>query len=349
MASPRPRPLPALHRLFPNVYYGWIVTAACSVLSFLVVGIGFYGMVVFLDALVVDRGWDRASVSGATSLYWITTGVTGIAIGRAIDRAGTRGFMAAGAVAMSGALLAIGAIREPWQLYPVYVLLGIGFALCGSVPVGAIMTRWFVARRARAMSLSMTGVSLGGMLLVPWMTALVQSEGLQATVGVLAVLLVVVVLPLTAFVLRFDPADHGLQADGVKGEGAPPGAFAARAHDVQHRLWRRREVLRTRTFWMLAASFGLLLFCQVAFLMHQLAYLREPLGPAVAALAVSATAGSSMVARLVVGVFADRVRKRELGVALFVLQAAALVIFIQATTPFGLFAGAILMGVTIGN
>ncbi|MCZ6783597.1 MAG: MFS transporter, partial [Proteobacteria bacterium] len=215
MASPRPRPLPALHRLFPNVYYGWIVTAACSVLSFLVVGIGFYGMVVFLDALVVDRGWDRASVSGATSLYWITTGVTGIAIGRAIDRAGTRGFMAAGAVAMSGALLAIGAIREPWQLYPVYVLLGIGFALCGSVPVGAIMTRGFVARRARAMSLSMTGVSLGGMLLVPWMTALVQSEGLRVTVGVLAVLLVAVVLPLTAFVLRFDPVDHGLQPDGV--------------------------------------------------------------------------------------------------------------------------------------
>ena len=155
------RPLPALHRLAPRLFYGWMVTAGAFLLSFVIVGVGFYGLTIFLDALCLDRGWSRASVSGATTFYFLTSGATGTLIGRAVDRYGPRGWIAGGALLMSVGLFAIGRVREPNGLFWVYFLMAVGFGMSSAVPTNAILARWFVARRARAVSFSHTGVSVG--------------------------------------------------------------------------------------------------------------------------------------------------------------------------------------------
>jgi MFS family permease len=90
------RALPAVHRLAPRVFYGWFVAVGASLLAFVSVGIGFYGIGVFLDALCSARGWSRASVSGATSLYFVVSGLAGTVIGRSVDRHGARGWILAG-------------------------------------------------------------------------------------------------------------------------------------------------------------------------------------------------------------------------------------------------------------
>jgi hypothetical protein len=60
--------LPALHRLFPHVYYGWIVVAGTFLQSMVCVGIGFYSQQVLVDALPAVRGFDRVEVSAASSV-----------------------------------------------------------------------------------------------------------------------------------------------------------------------------------------------------------------------------------------------------------------------------------------
>ncbi|MEE8580890.1 MAG: MFS transporter [Myxococcota bacterium] len=107
--------------------------------------------------------------------------------------------------------------------------------------------------------------------------------------------------------------------------------------------------MRSRTFWLLALSFAAILFCQVGFLMHQLAFLRERMEPTAAALAISTTAGASMVARLVVGSFADRVRIQRLGVLLFLLQAGTLLGFSRAPDAASLYVASLVLGFSIGN
>ena len=344
----RPRPLPALDRLLPGVFYGWIVIAGTFLLSCIVVGVGFYGLAVFLDALCTERGWSRPAVSFATTLYFVTSGIAGSAIGRSVDRRGARVWFAGGGIVMALAVLAIGQVEVAWQLVIVYPLLAVGFAMTGPVPTGSLITRWFVTRRALAMSVANTGVSVGGIVLVPLTAAMIQDQGLEVTTRWLALLLVASTLPMAFFVLRSDPRDHGLEPDGGPPAPAPsPEPDAAALAD--QRLWSTREALRTRTFWTLVVAFGGILFCQVGVAMHQLSLLRGHLEPGTAALAVSTTAFGSAAARLVVGTFADRVSKRRLCVLLMVLQAAAILGFSLARGGVPLFVASIAFGFTIGN
>jgi sugar phosphate permease len=345
LPDPPFRPLPAVHRLAPGVYYGWIITAGTALLSFVAVGVGFYGMAVLMDGLCSERGWSRTEVSFATSVYFVTSGISGTLVGRWVDRRGGRGAIAAGAVLMAAALLAIGHIDAAWQLLLFYPLLAVGFSMAGGVPASAIIAHWFEAKRARAMSLSYTGVSIGGVVLVPLATGLIASRGLATATAVLAALIVVVALPVALFVLRWDPREHGLLPDGRRAaeEQASAAPFGS-AHP-----WTVAEALRTSTFWILVAAFGGILLCQVGVAMHQISLLRVHMDATQAAFAVSTTAAGSIVARLVVGTFADRVDKRRLGAGLMLVQAGAIATFALASQTTALYAASLLFGFTIGN
>jgi MFS family permease len=322
------RPLPLLGRLLPGVFYGWVVALGSALVAFVCVGIGFYSIAVFLDALVEAHGWSKASVSGASTLYFVVTGVTGTLVGRAIDRYGGRAWIAGGACLLGTGLILVGRVTAPWQLYGVYALMAVGFSMSSNVPTTALITRWFIQLRVRAMSVSQTGVSLGGMVIVPLATGLIQTEGLGFATRVLAGLVVGISLPVTLLVLRWDPGDYGLEPDG------------SRASRVDNPLLE--DSVQRRVF-------AAILFSQVGMLVHELAFLRQHLSPAAAALGVSTTAAGSMLGRLAVGAFADRVDKRRLCMALFGVQACALIGFTLASGSVALYLAAFCFGSTIGN
>jgi MFS family permease len=344
--QPPPRPLPRISRLVPGTYYGWLVAMGAMVLSFATAGIGFYGQVILLDGLSAVHDWPKASVAWASSLYFVVSGVSGALIGRAIDRSGARAWILTGTLLMAVALVAIGRASSPSQLFLLYPLFAAGTGMASTVPTNAIITRWFVSQRARAMSVSHTGVSLGGIVLVPLATWLIHGEGIGFATSVLAILLLGLALPVTLFVLREEPKRYGLVPDGGR---EPRLQNPLLSESAQQRIWRARGALQTRTFWVLASAFSGMLFAQLSVLIHQLSFLREQMGPSAAALAVSLTAAASIGGRLLVGVLADRVEKRRLGAGLFLFQACAVLAFSQVDSVHGLYLTAFLFGSTVGS
>lgn len=339
--SPQALPLPGVHRLRPSVYYGWYIIAASFALSFVSVGIGFYGQTVFLDGLIREHGWSKGSVSGASSVYFMTTGLVGIGVGRVVDRVGSRLPIFAGALSMAGALVWLGHIREPQELYAVYLLLAASFAMGSAIPLSSLVNRWFVRERARAMSFSQTGVSVGGLILVPLATTWIADEGIRAATQGLAVLVLLVILPINLWVLREDPHPFGLRPDDDEVEPATPGATAKPE-------WTARQAVRTRTFQLLAASFGAILVCQTGLAVHHLHLLREHLDTTAAAFGAATIPVGSIVGRLVVGRIADRIDKRRVAAGLFATQALSLAALGLATTPAGLLPASVVFGLTVG-
>lgn len=339
---PPVRRLPAIHRLRPELFYGWYIVAGAFVLSFVSVGIGFYGQAVFLDGLIRENGWSRASVSGASTLYFITTGLVGMGVGRIVDRVGTRLPLFVGAFAMATALVWLGFIEEPYELYPVYLLLAASFSMSSAIPLSTLINQWFVRGRARAMSFSQTGVSVGGLFLLPLATALIAAEGIRTATQWLALGVLAVVLPITAWVVRERPREFGLAPDD------DPRSAVDASHESSQGTWSARAVLRTGGFRLLALAFGAILICQTGLAVHHLHFLREHLDTSAAAFGAATLPIGSIFGRLVVGRIADRIDKRWVTSGLFATQALALAGLSLATHATALLVGSVLFGLTIG-
>jgi MFS family permease len=346
-ATPVRTPLAA--RLFPSAtFYGWYIALACSLLMFVTVGVGYYGLAVFLGPLRDAHGWSNAAVSGATGLYFTVSGITGAIIGPRIDRNGPLRTQLVGIVLLAGAVSLIGVVDQLWQLYAVYTVLAIGFGMSTAVSVNAILARWFVNRRARAMSISFTGVSVGGVLLAPLGTALIDAGGLELAGPVLAVIILALGIPVILGVLVFDPTEMGLLPD----DGAPPPKVvrASLGDAIQRRPWTRREAAGTVAFWAILVGFVLVLTAQTGFVIHQISFLEERFGSAsTAAFALSVTALGSIVARLVVGMFADNLDKRLLTIGLLVVQGCAVLGVVAVESTVVTYALVLVVGFTIGN
>lgn len=339
------RPLPSVHRLFPGLYYGWFVVAGTFVLSFVSVGIGFYGQTVFLDALIHEKGWSKASVSGGSTLFFMASGVAGVMVGRAVDRWGSRRMLGAGALCMATALLWLGRIARPYELYLVYTLLAASFAMSAAIPLTGLVNRWFVTQRSRAMSLSQTGVSVGGLVLVPVATTFIAAHGFRSATTLLALLVLAVVLPVVFLILRDDPGAHGLTPDG--GRPARPRSARTMA-PIAERSWRARDAVRTRAFVLLAASFGAILLCQTGVAVHHLHLLRQHLDTSAAAFGAATIPVGSIVGRLLAGRFADQFDKRHVAAALFLIQALAIAALSASSRPAPLLIASVSFGLTIG-
>ena len=343
---PESKSLPAVHRLFPGLFYGWIVVGGTSLQLMVCVGIGFYSQQVLVDALPLARGFDRVDVSAASSLFFLLTGLVGFLIGPLIDRAGARVIIFFGALIQAIALTWIGQIDSAGWLPVTFALLAFGFALSTSVPTGALITRWFIARRAFATTLSQTGVSIGGAIMIPLATYWIWEHGLEWTTSQLAITIAIVTLPIVIFVLRWDPLDYGLEPDGSI-ELAQNNSLLSM--ESQRREWTRSEALRTGAFWRLSAAFGFGLAAQVGMIAHQLAALTEEIPREIAMWGASLIPIGSVVGRLIVGIIADRFEKRRVAVALFLIQGFGILAFSFSDTPLSLFLSTGLFGLTIGS
>jgi sugar phosphate permease len=358
MTTVSPPSLPFAARVLPRtmfgrpVFYGWYIAIACAILMFVGVGVGYYGLPIFLKPLKDEHGWSTGQVSWAGSIYFLISGLTGAIIGPFIDRVGPKRFMLGGMIinGLSGA--AIGFVDSLWQLYAVYVVFAVGFGLSSSVAISAIMTRWFVRKRALATSISSTGVSLGGMLIAPLASGLIAAGGLSLATPILGALVLAVGIPVAVLVLAWDPQGMGLHPDGDDPANGPAPAprSAALSQATQLRAWSRNEAMRTVSFWAVLIAFMLILVSQTGYIFHQVAFLEDRLGSRnAAAFTISVTAFGSVIARLVVGIFADNIDRRLLSAFLFIVQGTCILLITRIEDTAAIWALTLLFGFTIGN
>lgn len=349
-AAAPPRP-PFAHRFVKGrIFYGWLIVIGCVITNFVTVGVGYYGQSIFLKPLRDEHGWSASIVSSASGMYFITAGVSSFLVGPFLDRIGPRRFMLTGAVLTGGAAVALGHISEPWQLFACYFVMALAFGIGAGVAVSSLLTKWFIENRAKALSISSTGVSLGGAILVPVGSGLIGRGGLELAAPVLGVAVIVIAVPILLAVVSATPQSLGLHPDGRTAEESQLRATTTSAGQYQH--WTRREAARTVPFWALVIGFALSLAAQTGVLIHQLAYLQADhrLGSrSAAAFAVTVTTIGSIVARLIVGSFADRAPKVPLTVAFVTLQGICIGVYSVAHATALLYVAALVFGTTVGN
>jgi MFS family permease len=326
-----------------RVFDGWVVVGAVSIVLLVAGGLGFYGLSVYLKELKDARGFSVGWISGATSLFFVVGGVVGLGVARMIERRDARIVIAAGGLVAGIALALLGQVQTLWQLYLVDTLLAVGNACCFLVPGTTVVTRWFHRRRSVALSISSTGISVGGLIFTPLATILIDRLGIGPASSILGAVWAIVVVPTAVFIWP-DPASRGQRPDGddpdahasVDAGGAPAGVPYA-------------EAIHSPFFRSLVVAYVFGLTAQVGALIHLFNRVSDDASKGVAGAAVLCVALASVVFRLLGGVVAERFPLRRLTVIMFAVQALSLVVLSVGTSTAVLLFGSVLFGATVGN
>jgi len=320
---------------------GWWVVAGCFLVLMINSGFAFYGLAVYLNAFSNEKGWALGTISFGTTIFFIVGGAAGMWVAKLIARFDVRYVLVGGAAIAGASLGLLGQVRTQWQMFLVYGVFALGYAGAGLVPATTVVTRWFHANRAVALSVASTGLSVGGIVITPFAKRFIDENGMAATTPWLGLILFVTIVPVALFLVRPDPELEGWAPDGVRrsvGEVAP--ALTGLTFN---------EAVATKFYKAVTIGYIFALGSQVGGIQQLVKLVEGRTDPATARFAVTALAATSVVARLVGGRVVQLMPMMRFTAALAALQCLALLGLAFFQTTVLIFGAIIVFGLTIGN
>lgn len=186
-------------------------------------------------------GLSASEYGSAYSLATLVSAATVVWAGGLIDRVSLRAYAVAVALGLAVALTVLSQANGLLTLLLGFYLLRLfGQSL---LPHGGMtsMSRYFVAERGRAISIAMSGVPLGEIILPLMAVAMIAAIGWQASFGLIAVAAVLVLIPFMLWLLSRSELPLTPVATGGK-------AAASLAGDMPGA--GRREMLHDYRFWL---------------------------------------------------------------------------------------------------
>src|SRR5262244_4455529 len=195
-------------------FHGWNVVAATFVMALLSFGLGFYGLSVYVATLERVHGWSASVVSAPVTVYYVAGALLTVVMADLYARFGPRSVVATGGVAMAAGLLLLGRVDTPWQLYPAFLVMSIGWGAMSGAAINIILAPWFERRRGLAVSIAFNGATLGGVIIAPALIPLIGLVGFTSAHAIAALILIVVLVAIAARIMRRAPEELSLSPDG---------------------------------------------------------------------------------------------------------------------------------------
>ena len=149
-------------------------------------------------------GWSATQLAFGYSLQPVQNGLLGPAQGWMIERWGPKNVMRVGALMFGGGFILFSRINSLPAFYAAFIVMAVGASLSGFMTIMTTLVQWFERRRASAMSIARTGMSVGGML-VPLVAFSLVTFGWRQTAFVSGIIVLAVMLPLS-WLMRPTPA-----------------------------------------------------------------------------------------------------------------------------------------------
>jgi len=299
-------------------------------------GAFWQGFGAFFDPIVDQFGWSRATTSAAMSLQRTETGAISPFVGYFIDKFGPRNVMLVGTVILSLGFILLSRIQNLWQFYAVFLVITLGLSFGTFLVVTTTVANWFVEKRARAMSITMAGSGLGG-ILVPVIVWLIATTDWRTGLIYVGIGFFLVGIPVS-FTMKSRPEDYGLLPDG-----ADPDDFSGDQADGTRKPgfldevnFTAKQALKTRAFWQLSLSMGASQLIISASIHHIPAISSFGMSRGTAALVILGVSLFSVFGRLASGYMGDQMDKRKVIAIAFVFQFIGTLAFAFTSSPWHL-------------
>jgi MFS family permease len=310
----------------------WIVFG--SVLGLIVgnVTILQFSTSVLMKPIMAEFGWARTVPSAAVGLGSLFAAIATPFVGRLIDRRGIRPVTLACITLFALATAAMSVAPASALVFlAMFSVVGLFSSGQAPLPYAKSIAAAFDARRGIALGIAMTGVGLGAALIPKLSQTYLANFGWRGAFLALGITVFVIAFPAVALFLR-EPV--------ARRDGAPvatlPGMDA-------------REVVRSRSFWIMATVFVCMPIVANGIIFHLVALLTDRNIPADRAVAVFAAIGPSLiVGRLLCGWCLDRFHGPHVATVFIALPALGVLVLLSGTDVAVTAAGAVLVGLGLG-
>ena len=328
-----------------GIYYGWLIVAASFFISLLTVG-GRNGFGVFVIPMSEEFEWDRGTISLAASIGFLLNGLSQPFIGRLYDRVGGRRLILVSLVVIGVSNLLLAATNHIIFLIIVFgVIMAIAMSGGSLNTAVSIISKWFEKKRAMAVAIIAAGAPMGGLILVPLSSYLIQLAGWRTTWAVLGVMVLTLAVPLAYFIMRERPEDLGLLPDGVSaptGAGGRASTFPLRA-PLESDRWM--SSFGSFPMWQLSGAYFVCGFTTALISAHFVPFAIEAgYSQSMAASAFGLMSGLNVAGVMLAGVMGDRFGRKNLLALVYLLRAGAYATLLMVPGLLGLWSFAVVAG-----
>lgn len=322
---------------------GWKVLAALWLIVLLVVAVPSVGASIINAAMISDLKMNRTVFGIGFGLFVMMMGAQGPVVAVLIGRYGYRRTVVLGGLVMfAGSVAMATVVTDGWHYAVAFgIIVGSGVCIAGMLPAQAVVTRWFVERRAFAVSIVLSSVEIGGLISPPVLERLLALSGNNWRIGWWVIAALAIVAVATAYCLVDERKIERLVADN-------PTRFSVRSRSSVFKTtarWSLKEAVRTQAYWSIliymsiAGVSWVFLMAHGAIHLHDLGYTSTDV-----AAAVAITVAASFVGNMTAGLLGDRFSPRLIAAIAAVLMAVS---FFMIVAPNG-FTGIVLYALPAG-
>ena len=323
----------------------WWLFAIASLFFFFITAATFSSLGVVLPYMIEEYSWSWSEAGTGFSLLALMVGLAGALPAWTIRRFGIKATYIIGSAVMACGFVLVAAGTGLYRYWTGAGLLGVGFALCATVPGIHLINDWLPDRRSFAIGLYMTLGGLGAVAGPPAVTFIVSATDSwrwhwwTMTAVILALMLLAI-----GFIRNRTPGDEKAGNGDAAAEEKTSGKVFKTKTD-----WRYRDALRTPQYYVIVAALTLTLFCTLTMNSWAFTHLGMlGISTALATLALSADGAVNALSRALGGLLATRIDPKWLLLAALVGELIGMLALSVADNPVTLFIFAVGEGFGFG-
>jgi MFS family permease len=302
--------------------------------------IGLYAQGYFLGPMTAEFGWTRTQFMTPVSISIVALALMYPVVGYCGDRWGIRPVLLIGIVVFGFTTMALGLLGGNYLQYSMLtIVVGVSAIVQSPLLYAKAIAGWASNRsRGLALAVGASGVPLGNFLIPPITVFLITQFGWRGARAGLGALILICALPMCMFFIR-EPERLILPA-AVRG-------FRDNSREFRQRF---RQLVRDRTFLLLATTFGLSGLALNGLLAHLIPMLTDAgFSIYMATVSLSIMAIAQVCGRLISGWLLDRVQTPRVGLVWLALGILGIALIGGANRLALVIPAVILIGVALGS
>lgn len=199
-------------------YRPWLVLLGCCMMQGGSLGVIMNTMGLFFTAVSQDLGFPVGGISFYKTVAGLSSCILLPFVGKVLYRFDTRVTLSLSALVMAVCTALMGLFHQLWQWYASAFVLGIASAMLLSTSEPIILANWFHEKLGLAIGISAAFSGAMGMVCNMVFERIISTWGWRTGYGAAAAVCVLMILPMTLFVVRLDPAMVGCRPYGTQQE-----------------------------------------------------------------------------------------------------------------------------------